>query len=93
MALVIGNLYINPISTFNPNSSKVEGKKNYTYYKKNLTVSSRCNVVSFRVIASIMENLDINPISTFNPISTKGEGKQIKPITTKVLQLSLDVML
>ena len=27
MALVIGNLYINPISTFNLNSSRGEGKK------------------------------------------------------------------
>ena len=40
-----------------------------------------------------MGNLEINPISTFNPISTKGEGKNIKPITRKVLQLAVDVML
>ena len=45
------------------------------------------------VIALILGNLEINPISTFNPINTKGEVEKNKPITIKVLQLALDVML
>ena len=39
MALVIGNLYINPIITFNPNSSKEEGKKITTITRKILQLA------------------------------------------------------
>ena len=56
-------------------------------------MSPKSYVVNFRAIAIIMGNLDINLISTFNPISTKREGNKFKPITRKVLQLALDVML
>ena len=86
------NLDINPISTFNPISTKGEGKKTKPITRKSLTINPRYYVVSFRDIALIMENLNINPISTFNPISTKGKGKNI-PFTRKVLQLALLVML
>ena len=85
---MLRNLYINPISTFNPNSSKGDGNKITHIARKNLTISSRCYVVSFRVIASIMGNLDIKPISTFNPISTKGEGKRNRKFFYKSLKIS-----
>ena len=60
---------------------------------ESLIISTRSYVLVSGVIALLMGNLDINPISTFNPISTKEEGKKIKHITSKVLQLALDVML
>ena len=62
MALLMGYLDINPISTFNPISNKGE--------QECLIISLKSYVSSFRVMAFITGNLKIAPISTFNPIST-----------------------
>ena len=72
----MGNFDINPFSTFNSISTKVDGKKNKSIARKSHNLPY-IYVVCYRVKALIMGNFDINSIST------KVEGKKINLLEEK----------